>query len=231
MSTIKALALQSPQIIIGSLAAEFERRSGHRIEQLLRTDEMPLQARRKLDAGARFDAAFVLPALMDELVREGRVVVASRTGFLKVPIGVAVRAGAPHPKIDTVEAFKQSMLAAKSVAFLQAGISGPHLDMLFARFGIADAINAKSHRTETDTVGELVAAGEAEVGVTAIATLMATPGLDIVGRIPAEIQAYVVFEAALSADTAIPDAAKALIEFVTGPDAHAVIASKGMEPW
>lgn len=231
MSHIRVLGLQSPQIIIGSLAAAFERRTGHTIEQLLRHDEMPVHARQKLAAGAGFDAAFVLPALMDELIAEGRVLPQTRTGFLRVPIGVAVRAGAPRPAIDTVEAFKRSMLAAKSVAFLQAGISGPHLDALFARFGIADAINAKSHRTVTDTVGELVAAGEAEVGVTAIATLMATPGLDIVGRIPDEIQAYVVFEAALSSRTDIPDAAKELIAFVTGPDAHEVIVAKGMLPW
>jgi molybdate transport system substrate-binding protein len=231
MSTIRTLALQSPQIIIGALAAAFERRSGHKIEQLLRPDEMPVHARQKLDAGAQFDAAFVLPALMDQLVAEGRVVVGSRTGFLRVPIGVAVRAGAPKPAIGTVDAFRQAMLDAKSVAFLKAGISGPHLDALFARFGIAKEIQAKSRRTETDTVGELVAAGEAEVGVTAIATLMATPGLDIVGPIPAEIQAYVVFEAAVSATTAIPEAAKELIAFVTGPEALPVIRSKGMQPW
>ncbi|MBM3486417.1 MAG: ABC transporter substrate-binding protein [Alphaproteobacteria bacterium] len=231
MSTIRTLALQSPQIIIGATQAAFERRTGHRIEQLLRHDEMPVHARRKLDAGEGFDAAFVLPALMDELVREGRVAPASRTGFLRVPIGVAVCAGAPWPAIDTVEAFKQAMVAARSVAFLKAGISGPHLDQLFARFGIAEAIAAKSHRTETDTVGELVAAGEAEIGVTAIATLMATPGLDIVGPIPAEIQAHVVFEAALSTTTQIPDAAAALIAFVTGPEALPAIRAKGMLPW
>lgn len=231
MSTIRTLALQSPQIIIGALASDFERRTGHRVEQLLRHDEMPIHARRKLEAGDRFDAAFVLPALMDELVREGRVTASSRTGFLRVPIGVAVRAGARRPAIDTVDAFKRAMVEARSVAFLKAGISGPHLDRLFARFGIADEIAAKSHRTETDTVGELVAAGEAEIGVTAIATLMATPGLDIVGPIPAELQAHVVFEAALSTTTAIPDAAGALIAFVTGADALPVIRAKGMLPW
>jgi len=80
-------------------------------------------------------------------------------------------------------------------------------------------------------VGDLVAAGEAEIGVTAIATLMATRGVDVVGPLPAEIQSYVFFAAAVSTNAVVPDVARDLIEFVTGPTAIPVIRSKGMEPW
>ena len=231
MSEIKVLALQSPQIIINSLAEDFERRSGYRIKQLLHPADLPLHIRQKINAGVSFDAAFVAPFVMDELLREDRVISDSRTKFLRVPIGVAVRAGAVRPDIGSVDAFKNAMMNAKSIAYLKAGMSGPYLDGLFERFGISDEIRTKARRTETDTVGELVAAGEVEIGVTAIATLMATSGLDIVGPIPPEIQSYVDFEAAVSTTASVPSIAKELIEFVTGPTAIPVIRSKGMEPW
>lgn len=231
MSEIKLLALQSPQIIINSLADEFKQISGYRIKQLLDPADLPLHIKQKLNAGLSFDATFVAPFVMDELIKEGRVSADSRTKFLRVPIGVAVRAGAARPDISSVDAFKNAMINAKSLAFLKAGMSGPHLDGLFERFGITDEIRVKAVRTETDTVGELVAAGEVEIGVTAIATLMATPGLDIVGRIPSKIQSYVDFEGAVSTNTLLPSVAKDLIEFVTGPKAIPVIRSKGMEPW
>ena len=80
-------------------------------------------------------------------------------------------------------------------------------------------------------VGELVAAGEAELGITAIATMMATRGVDIVGRIPAEIQSYVCFAGALGPQSRAPEGAKALLDFVTGPAALPVIRAKGMEAW
>jgi molybdate transport system substrate-binding protein len=192
---------------------------------------MPVHIRQKIDSGIAFDAAFVVPAVMDQLMREGRVTTDSRTKFLRVPIGVAVRAGAAKPDLGSVEAFKRAVMSVKSIAYLKAGTSGPYLDGLFERLGITEEIRAKAKRTETDTVGELVAAGEAEIGVTAIATLMATAGLDIIGPLPLEIQSYVDFEGAVSTSTSVPTIAKELIEFVTGPTAIPVIKSRGMEPW
>ena len=178
---IKVLALQSPQIIINALATEFERRTGYRITHLLQPGDMPIHIKQRLDAGESFDTAFVVPEVLDQLVAAGKIVPDTRTNFLRVPIGVAVRSGASKPDITTVDAFKRALLGARSIAYLKAGISGPYLDRLFATFGIAKELQPKSKRTETDTVGELVAQGEAEIGVTAIATLIATPGIEIVG--------------------------------------------------
>src|SRR5262249_22157089 len=130
-----------------------------------------------------------------------------------------------------VEAFKRALLEARSIAYLKAGTSGIYLQDLFERLGIAAELQAKARRPETDTVGDLVAQGEAEIGVTAIATLMATPGLDVVGPLPAEIQSYVLFAAAVSTNAVVPDMARELIKLVTGPTGIPVIRSKGMEPW
>jgi molybdate transport system substrate-binding protein len=159
----------------------------------------------------------------------------SRLGFacgaLRVPIGIAVRLGATKPDISSVEAIKRTLRGAKSIAYLKAGISGPYLDRLFDTWGMAEELQPKSKRTETDTVGELVAQGEAEIGVTAIATLIATPGIEVVGPIPNEIQSYVSFQGAVSANAGVPDVAAELVRFVTGPNAVSIIKSKGMEPW
>jgi molybdate transport system substrate-binding protein len=171
---IRIFALQSPQIIINGLAADFERRTGYRIKHLLGHADMPIHARTQIDAGEPFDAAFLVPVFFDQLIKEGKVIGTTRTHFLRVPIGVAVRAGAVKPDVRSPEAFKRMVLSARSIAYLKAGTSGPYLDGLFERFGIAAEVNAKSKRPETDTVGELVAQGEAEIGVTAIATLIAT---------------------------------------------------------
>jgi len=228
---LRVLALQSPQLIINELAARFTRESGFTIVELLDIAELPAHARRRIDAGEAFDAAFIEDVQLDALAREGKLIGATRRNFLRVPIGVAVKTGAAKPNIDTVEAFRHAVLAAKSVAYLNGGRSGPYLQDLFARWGIGAAIGAKERRPDTDTVGELVAAGEAELGITAIATLMATRGVEVIGRIPAAIQSYVCFAGAVGAAARMPEGAKALIDFVTGPAALPVIRAKGMEAW
>jgi molybdate transport system substrate-binding protein len=227
---IKVLALQSPQIIINELAAGFEHRTGYRIMQLSREGDMPIHLKQRTDAGEVFDAAFLVPAFLDQLAKEGKIVDGTRTRFLRVPIGVAVRAGATKPAIGTVEAFKRALLNAKSIAYLKAGTSGPYLQGLFERLGVATEVQSKAKRPETDTVGELVARGEAEIGVTAIATLIATRGVEIVGPLPPAIQSYVFFEGAVGTNAVVPEIARALIKFVTEPSAIPVIRSKGMEP-
>jgi molybdate transport system substrate-binding protein len=229
--TVKVLALQSPQIIINALATEFERQTGYEIIHLLQPGDMPMHIKQKLDAGEHFDAAFVVPAVMDQLIATGKVAADIRTNFLRVPIGVAVRKGAAKPDISSVEALKQTLHRSKSIAYLKAGISGPYLDRLFETWGMAQELHPKCKRTETDTVGELVAQGDAEIGITAIATLIATPGIDIVGPIPKEIQSYVSFQGAVSTNAIVPEAAESLIRFMTGPNAIPIIKSKGMEPW
>jgi molybdate transport system substrate-binding protein len=228
---LRVLALQSPQIIIREMAAQIARDAGFTITQLLDPAELPAHARQRIDRGEAFDVAFIEDMQLDALASEGKLLGGTRRNFLRVPIGVAVKSGAAKPKIDTVDAFRHAVLAAKSVAYLNGGRSGPYLQELFMRWGIGAAVDAKALRPDTDTVGELVAAGEAELGITAIATMMATRGVDIVGRIPAEIQSYVCFAGAVGPQAREAGGAKALLDFVTGPAALPVIRAKGMEAW
>src|SRR5262249_19022427 len=132
---LRVLALQSPQIIINALAPRFERESGYRIIQLLDPAELPVHAKQKIEAGERFDAAFVEETVLEQLITERKLVAATRRNFIRVPIGVAVKAGAAKPDIGSVAVFRQTVLDAKSIAYLKTGRSGPYLDELFARWG------------------------------------------------------------------------------------------------
>jgi molybdate transport system substrate-binding protein len=228
---LRLMALQSPQLVLNEVGSEFQRRTGHKIVQLASPNEMPIHIRQKIEAGQAFDAAFLVPTMLDQLAKEGRIDPGTRVNFLRVPIGVAVRVGSPRPDISSVDAFRRTVLKAKSIAYLKAGISGPHLQRLFERFGIAGELQMKSVRPETDTVGELVAQGAAEIGITAISTLMATSGVDVVGPIPQELQAYVSFQGAVSKNAYQPSTARKLLDFIAEPDVAAVIRRKGMEPW
>lgn len=140
---IKVLALQSPQIIINELASNFEHQIGYRITQLLHHAEMPIHVKQRTDAEGIFDAAFLVPALLDQLAKEGKIISDTRTNFLRVPIGIAVRAGAAKPDISSVESFKRTLLDVKSIAYLKAGTGGPYLKGLFERLGIASEMHSR----------------------------------------------------------------------------------------
>jgi molybdate transport system substrate-binding protein len=221
---IRVVALQSPQIVMAEVGAEFERKTGHTLKQLLRRTDMPPDANRRIDSGEAFDVAFVLPPMMDLLITQGKIVSETRTHFLRIGIGVAVRAGAVKPNISSVDAFKRALVNAKTIAYLQGGASGPYLAAMIERLGI-------SLRPEMDIVGDLVARGEADIGMTAISTLLATPGVEVVGPLPQEIQSYVYFEGGIATNASAPDAARDLLKFMTERSTARAIESKGMEPW
>ena len=149
---------------------------------------------------------------------------------MRVGIGVAVRTGQPRPDISSVEAFKAALLKANSIAYLKIGVSGVYLAGLMKRLGIADELKGKTRLPEEDIVGPMVARGEADLGITAISTLLATPGLDVVGLIPAEIQQYVIFTGGVSANSPAQDAGRELLKFLTSPAVVPAIRSKGLEP-
>src|SRR3954469_25297626 len=98
---LRIFALQSPQIIINELAPQFEERTGYRITQLMAPGDMPVHFLRRIANGEAFDAAFLIPTLLDQLADQGKILPETRAGFLRVPIGVAVRAGAPKPNISS----------------------------------------------------------------------------------------------------------------------------------
>ena len=214
-----------PQVL-AEVGPQFERETRHR---LIVTSDLPPAFLRRAVAGEPFDILISGSVPVDEWIRDGRLVAATRTGIARSGIGVEVRAGARKPDISSVDAFKRALLEARSIAYLQVG-SGIYLAGLFERLGIAGTIAPKVTRPEADIVSELVAKGEIELGMTVITQILTTPGVDLVGPLPPEIQSYVSFVAAVARQANSPAAAKSLIEFLSSPAALAVIRSQGMEP-
>ena len=166
------------------------------------------------------------PRTIEGLIKNGKVLAETQVNLVRSGIGVGVRAGAPKPDISSVEAFKRALLGAKSIAYLPTG----GVSQLVERLGIADAIKSKVTIPSTDIGSELVAKGEIELVVVVITQIVTTPGVELVGPLPPEIQFYTVFAAAVSVSSNAPDAAQSLIKFLQGPQAIPVIKSQGMEP-
>ena len=143
-----------------------------------------------------------------------------------------VKEGAPKPDISTVEAFKKALLAAKSVAYIDpasGGSSGIYIDKLLERLGIADQIRPKAKLKKGGYVAELIASGEAELGLHQISEIVPVKGAVLVGPLPKEIQNTTTYAAGLSANAQNKEAAQALIKAFSGPAAVTVLKTKGME--
>jgi len=184
---------------------------------------------KRIDAGESFDVLILPPPVIDALIKQDKISPDTRVNLARSGIGVEVRAGAPKPDIGSVEAFKRTLLNAKSIAYLRVG-SGEYIHGMIERLGIADAIKAKVVRPATDTVSEMVAKGEVELGMVVNTQIVTTPGVELVGPLPAELQSYLIFTGGVSSKSKAPSAARDLLKFLTGPIAIPVIRSGGMEP-
>lgn len=209
--------------VLDKIGPEFERTTGHKLNVI---SGFSPNFVKQINAGEPFDVVVSPPLTIDGLIKDGKVIADTRTNLVRSGIGVEVRAGAPKPDISSVEAFKRALLNAKSVGYLPFG----GVPQLVDRLGIADAIKSKATIPASDIVSELVAKGELELGVVVITQILTTPGVELVGPLPPEIQFYSVFSAGVSANSKAPDAARDLIKFLTGPVAIPVIKSQGMEP-
>ena len=223
---IKVWAARAIATVLAEIGPQFERTTGHKLN--ISTD-LPAAFVRRANAGEPFDILISGAAPVDEWIKDGKIIAETRTDIARSGIGVEVRAGARKPDISSVEAFKRALLDAKSIAYLRVG-SGIYVAGLLERLGIAEAIKSKVKRPESDIVSELVAKGEVELGLVVITQILTTPGVDLVGPLPPEIQSYVMFTAGVSANSKVPEAAKQLMKFLTGPSAIPVIRAQGMEP-
>jgi len=186
--------------------------------------------KKRMAAGETYDLVIMAGPALDELVKQGKIVPGSRVDLAKSGVGVAVRAGAPKPDISSGDALKRALLAAKSIAY-SSGPSGVYMEGLFRRLGIADEIKPKLKQTQPgNPVGEVIARGEAEIGFQQVSELLPIAGIDYIGPLPPDIQHITVFSGGIHTGAKQPDAAKALVKFITAPAAIPVIKKKGMEP-
>ncbi len=224
---IKIFGSRVTRMVVEEVGPQFEQATGH---HLVVVTDVAAVMKRRIEAGEPFDLAVLVNFQADEMIGKGKLASETRSDIMKAGIGVAVRRGARIPDISTVEAFKQTLLTAKSITYLKEGASTIYLDGLFARLGLADALRAKTVKPATESVSEAVAAGDVELGLIVIPNILSVPGAQLAGPLPEDIQSYIVFTAAAAANSPHPQAARDLIAFLKSPAAIAAIKAKGMSP-
>jgi molybdate transport system substrate-binding protein len=207
------------------LGPRFEKATGHKLDiRLAGTPDLIKQA----TSGAPFDAGAVpIEVMKDAAARAkfGPTVNVARVGY-----GVAVRAGTPKPDIGTPDALKATLLKAQSVTLYPESAAGAFVLKTFERLGIAAEMKGKlKPQAGPGDIPKAVASGDAELGVF-LTNVLAGPGVDVVGPFPAELQNELVFVGAVATDSRNAAAAQALIDYLTSPEAAAVIKAKGMTP-
>ncbi|MGJ7581402.1 molybdate ABC transporter substrate-binding protein [Variovorax sp. RHLX14] len=228
--TIKVLTAGAFKQVVVAMAPAFEARTGHKLE--IQNDTAGALIRR-VGAGEPFDVLMLTPAALQTLASTGRVIPDSIVPLARVGIGVAVKAGAPKPRIATVADFRQTLLDARKVAYIDpaaGGSSGIYLDGLFQRMGIAEAIRAKAVLVPGGLVAERLVTGEADLAIHQVSEILPVKGVDLVGPLPAEVQNETTYAGAVANDTIHAEAARSLLAAMTGPEAASTLAAKGMSP-
>jgi molybdate transport system substrate-binding protein len=227
---IKVLTAGAFKQVLLVLVPDFEKQTGHKV--ILENDTVGALTKR-IESGEAFDLAVLTPAAVNDLSSKGKFVAGSRTNLGRVGVGVVVKEGTPKPDISSVDAFKKTLLAAKSVAYIDpaaGGSSGIYVAGLLDKLGVAAEVKPKAKLIPGGAVAEHVARGEAELGIHQISEILPVKGITLVGPLPADVQNYTVYAAGLGANGKESEAAKALLKALSGPAAAEVLKSKGMEP-
>src|SRR5262245_17817411 len=210
---IKVLTTRAMNHVLTELAGAFQRTSEHKVALILAP---PAEIKRRIVNAEMVDAAMSGSGIIEELVQQGKIARDSGLILARVGYGVAVRAGSAKPDIASVEAFKRALLAAKSIVYTDpavGGASGIHFEKVLDRLGIAKEIKAKSilnARAATTPSAEIVARGEAELGIQLISEIVFVPGAELLGPFPAELQAMNVISAGIVENAVESDAGRAL---------------------
>ena len=227
------ITLQGPvafRALLPELLAQFEKSSGHKVTAEYTTLGAITQ---RVIKGEAIDVPIVSGPQNEDLEKQGKLLAGSRVVITRVGFTVFVRKGAAKPDLDSVDALKRTLLAAKSIALgdpAVGGGAGVYTAGLMQRLGLSEEIKAKTRLVRSGTeVAEAVAKGETEIGIGVGSDAVIVPGLESI-PLPAEVQAYILYVAGISSGSQQPDAAKALITFLTSPAAKQALTAQGFEP-
>jgi molybdate transport system substrate-binding protein len=215
-----------------ALVPEFEKATGNKVLTAFgpsmgtTVNAIPV----RLERGESADVLIMVGYALGDLIKSGKVVADSRVDLVKSPIGIAVKSGAPKPDISSADAVKRALQAAKTVAYSDSA-SGVYVSTeMFSKLSIVDEMKDKARKIPATPVGEIVARGEAEIGLQQISELKPVQGIDIVGPLPNDLQKITIFSAGIATVSKEPDAGKALIKFLASPAAHDTMVNSGLEP-
>ncbi len=224
---LKVLSGNGSRPAVIELSARFEKATGHKVNIEFFVNPT---VKKKVEDGEAFDVAVLNPPVLDDLVKQGKIVAGTRAVIGRIGLGAAIRAGAPRPDISTVEGFKRALLASKAVAYPGDGASGIYFASLVERLGIAAQMKDKMMPMPGEYNVEVVADGKADMVVVVASRMYGVKGVASLGLIPAELQTWIGFATGVSATSKQPEAALALTKFLTSPAAAPVLTEMGIEP-
>jgi molybdate transport system substrate-binding protein len=225
---LRVMISDGMKTVVEELTPQIEHSTGRKLAAQFNSSK---NLRDKIQAGEPFDAAILTSDVLDDLIQKGKIAAGGRAEISRTGLGMGVRAGASKPDISTPDTLKRTLLAAKSISFNPTGASASHTYDMFSRLGITDAVKPKLMLdAEAGRPQMNVAGGKAELVISLIPEIKFFPGVDLVGPIPPDFQSYINFAAGIATNAHDPDAAKALIQFITGPAVVPVLKAKGMEP-
>jgi molybdate transport system substrate-binding protein len=214
-AVIEDLRPQAEGVIGRPLALEFDTSSA---------------VKKRIEGGDAFDVAILTSDVIDDLVKTGKIAAGSRTEIARCGIGIGVRSGTAKPDIRTLDALKKTLLAAKSIVYAQDGASKPYILAMFDRFGITDTMKKKTVVEQGSVQSNArVSDGSAEMVLTLMSEILPAKGIELVGPLPADVQHYVGFAAAISATSKNTDVGKVLTRFLSSEAVMMTLKSKGME--
>jgi molybdate transport system substrate-binding protein len=226
---VKVLTAGAFKQVVLAVVPEFEKQTGHKV--IVDNDTVGGLTKR-IEAGDTFDVVVLTPAAVDALTTKGKIAQGTKATLARVGVGVMVKAGAPAPDVSTVDAFKRALINAKSVAYIDpasGGSSGIYVAGLLDKLGLADQVKPKAKLKQGGYVADLIKSGEAELGIHQISEIIPVKEVTLVGPLPTEIQNYTIYAAGIGAGSKESEAAKALINVLSGPAGAAVLKEKGMD--
>ncbi len=228
-SEITLIAPGGIRAALEQLIPGFEKKTGRKVKA---TYGSGLGTKQQVAKGEAFDVPVIQPPF-PEVLASGNVVEKSATPLARVALGVAVRQGSPKPDISTIEAVKRTLLGAKSISYPNASggaAAGVTFDEMIKKLGIAQQLEPKLKRAQGGARAmEMVAKGEVEIGLTFVSE-MNEPGVDIVGPLPKDIAPPTRLVGFVSAHAKDPAGAKALLDYLSAPEAAAAYRAQRMEP-
>lgn len=227
---VKVLTSVALTTALNELAPTFEQKTGNKLT--ISYDLAAVQKKRILE-GERADVIILTRAMMDDLAQQKKLASGNIVNVAGTPVALAVRAGAPKPDISTADAFKQTLLSAKSISYAdpaKGGLSGVVASRAIERLGIADQMKSKTTLVPGAQSPDLVAKGEVELGIAQASEIVPNAGVQLVGPLPGELGSMTLFSGAIAADSASADPSKAFIDFLMGEEARSQFKAKGFEP-
>ena len=224
---VKVLAPNAAKAAVSEAIAVFEKTTGHKVIVAWSGTEA---ITKRIAGGEIVDVVVNAAQNIDRQSKEGKLLDTTRTDFARSSIGVAIPGSAQKIDVSTTDTLKAALLSARTVV-VSSGTSGRHMVEVFAKLGIGEHLKAKTKQPPSGAqIADFIAAGEADIGFQQVSELLHARGIHYLGPVPADLQNYAIYSAAIHASAANEIAAKALLTALRSESTQAVVRASGMDP-